>query len=155
MIKIGEFDQNLTGYLETNISNALAQSNYTVFRNFPVDTTFENTVFEIVNCMVQIQYSEPNTWDVFKEAKVERIIQLSIEGQIYNSKDNKVLLPIKTSKYFSDPIYYDQIEELEQSPYPFTNGKKADISSWQKIIEPVIVVSSVLVVVLLLFTQRS
>jgi len=89
------------------------------------------------------------------EILVQRLILFTIEGQVYNFNDKRVVLPVKLEKQYTDEIIYSEIEMLEESPFEFTYGTRAGITFWQEILEPAIVVSSVLVVLLLLFTQRS
>lgn len=155
IIKIGKFDRNLTGYLRTKISNVLSENNNTVFRNFPKDSSFESTVLEVLESNVIINYSEPFSENIFDETLATRTILFSIEGQVYNYVDKKVIYPISTEKLVTDKIKFNEIAIMEESPYEFTSGTKSGISYWQKILEPGIVVTSVLTVLLLLFTQRS
>ena len=44
---------------------------------------------------------------------------------------------------------------LEKSPYKFTKGKTKELSMWEEIVEPVMVFSSVAVIVYLFFSVRS
>jgi hypothetical protein len=155
VLKVSEIDRNIGGYLISKIGNILTENNYQVFRNFPKDTSFENTVFEVQNCGIWINYSEPYSMEILDETLVQRIIILKIDGQIHNHADGKVILPVKIEKKFIDEIIYSEIDLLEESPFEFTFGTRSGITFWQGILEPVIVVSSVLVVLLLLFTQRS
>ena len=86
---------------------------------------------------------------------IPRLILFKIEGQVYNYMDSRVIMPVKIEKQFTDEIIYSEIVIIEQSPFEFTYGTQAGVTFWQEILEPAIVVSSVLVVLLLLFTQRS
>ncbi|MCK5032592.1 MAG: hypothetical protein KAS18_03135 [Calditrichia bacterium] len=155
ILKIGEFEYNLSGYLRTKIGNILSENNYNVFRNFPKDTSFESTIFEVQNCNVLIKYSEPFYKQMLGETLIPRLILFKIEGQVYNYIDSRVIMPVKIEKQFTDEIIYSEIVMIEQSPFEFTYGTQAGVTFWQEILEPAIVVSSVLVVLLLLFTQRS
>lgn len=155
VLKIGKIERNISSYLTTKIGNILLTNNYRVFRNFPNDTSFENTVFEVQSCGIWINYSEPYSSQLLDETLVQRVILLKMDGQIYNLIDSRVILPVKIDKQYSDEIRYNEIDLLEESPFQFTYGTRAGITLWQEILEPTIVVSSVLIVLLLLFTQRS
>lgn len=155
VLKVGKIDRNISGYLRSKIGNILTENNYQVFRNFPKDTSFENTVFEIQNCGIWINYSEPFSKHVLNETFVQRVIIFRIDGQIYNYKDSRIISPVKIEKNFTNEIIYSEIDIMEESPFEFTYGTRSGITFWQEILEPAIVVSSVLVVLLLLFTQRS
>jgi len=155
ILQIGELNNNIDGYLRTKISNIFKENNYQVFRNFPKDSSFESTVLQVQNCVIKIEYSEPFSKSMLDETLVKRLILVSVEGQLYNGKDNSVILPVKLNKKFEDEIKYNEIELMEESPYSFTYGTKSGITLWQEILEPALVVSSVVTVLLLLFTQRS
>lgn len=155
IVEINKLDKNLSGYLRTKITNDFSNYNYNVFRNFPKDTSFECTVLEIQNSNILINYSEPFSENLFGKTLVTRSINLTLEGQLYNYSDKKIILPIKIKKLYTDRIKYDEIEIMEESPFNFTIGAKAGITFWQQILEPAIVTTSVLTVLLLLFTQRS
>jgi hypothetical protein len=155
ILQIGNFERNISGYLKTKIGNVLTENNYQVFRNFPKDTSFESTVLEVLNCNIEIDYSEPFSKKLLNDVMVQRITLFTIEGQIYDANDNRVILPVKYYKKFKDEIKYNEINKMEESPFTFTYGKKTRITVWQQFLEPAIVVSSVLAVLLLLFTQRS
>ena len=155
VLQIGEFDRNKTGYLKTKIGNKLAENNYQVFRNFPKDTSFESTVLDVQKCEIFIDYSEPFSKSMMDVVLVQRMILFEIEGQIYNSYDKRVILPLKFKKQYNDEIEYNDINKMEESPFAFTYGTTAGISYWQQFLEPALVVSSVLAALLLLFTQRS
>ena len=155
ILHIGEFNNNIDGYLRTEIGNSLKKKNYQVFRNFPKDSSFESTVLQVHNCTIKIDYSEPFSKSMLDETLVKRKILVSVVGQLYNNTDNKVISPVEYNKQFEDEIKYNEIELMEESPYGFTYGTKSGITFWQNILEPVLVVSSVLTVLLLLFTQRS
>ena len=155
VLKVGEIDRNISGYLRNKMGNILTEYKYQVFRNFPKDSSFENTVFEVQNCGIWINYSEPFSKQMLNETFVQRVIIFKIDGQIYNYTDSRVILPVKIEKQLTDEIIYSEIDMLEESPFEFTYGTRSGITFWQAILEPAIVVSSVLVVLLLLFTQRS
>lgn len=155
VLVVGDFGRNISSYITTKIGNILSENKYKVFRNFPKDTSFESTVLEVHNCNVLIYYSEPFSKHMLGETFVQRLVLFSIEGQVYNFKNSRVILPIKLEKQYTDEIIYSDIEMLEESPLKFTYGAKAGITFWQEILEPAIVVSSVLAALLLLFTQRS
>ena len=142
-------------YIKNKIGNIFSQNNNQVFRNFTADSSFEGTVFEVQNFQTIISYSEPYEKEILGTDFVDRHIFVVLEGQIYNYKDNKIISAIEKNKDFKDEIEYDQIKEVESSPYRFTQGEIVDITMWQKILEPALVVSSVVAVLLLLFTQRS
>jgi len=148
--------KNETGrYIKYILGNLLSQNNNQVFRNFPADSSFEGTVFEVQNFQTKISYSEPYEKKILGSDFVHRYVFVKLEGQIYNYKDHKIISAIKKEKEYKDETEYKKINEVELSPYSFTQGAITDITMWQKILEPALVVSSVLAVLLLLFTQRS
>ncbi len=155
IISIDSLDNKIAGYLRLKLGNFFSQNKQQVFRNFPSDSSFEGKVLEIQNFQIKIKYSEPFGKDFLGKNYVKRNIWVLLTAQIYNYTNHKIIYPIESETNFSDEIEFNEIENIEDSPYKFTHGKLADITLWQKMLEPALVVSSVITVLLLLFTQRS
>jgi len=155
ILNINSQDNEIAGYLRLKLGNFFFQNNQKVFRNFPEDSSFDGTVLEVQNFQTQIQYSEPYEKYFFGKNYVKRNILVLLTAQVYNYSNHKIIYPIESESHFNDEIEYNEIENIENSPYKFTRGILADNTLWQKILEPALVVSSVIVVLLLLFTQRS
>lgn len=142
-------------YLKIKLGNIFSQYNNQVFRNFTADSSFEGTVIEVQDFQINIKYSEPYEKKILGTDFVHRFVSVKLNGQIYNYRNKKIISALENYEEFEDEIEYSKIKDIEISPYNFTTGKFADITMWQKILEPALVVSSVVVVLLLLFTQRS
>ncbi len=141
----------LTRYTEITMTNKLQSSGFKVYRN----SIRNGFVLEIAHVSVSIKYSEPYTNSFFGKDLSKRDIVLKFIGQIRFGPAGQVVKSISSEKIFSDEINYNNIEELETSSYSFTQGERQKYSGWDKIIEPAIIVTSVVVIILLFFTQRA
>ena len=141
----------LTRYTEIAMTNKLQSSGFKVYRN----SIRNGFVLEIAHVSVSIKYSEPYTNSFFGKDLSKRDIVLKFIGQIRFGPSGQVVKSISSEKIFSDEINYNNIEELETSSYSFTQGERQKYSGWDKIIEPAIIVTSVVVIILLFFTQRA
>lgn len=155
ILDINNSDNEIAGYLRLTLGNFYSQNHKNIFRNFPVDSSFEGKVLDVRDFQIRIQYSEPYEENFLGKTFVKRHVSVVLKAQIYNFADKKVIYPMDNEAHFKDEIEFNEIENIENSPYKFTRGELADITLWQRILEPALVVSSVIVVLLLLFTQRS
>jgi len=72
--------------------------------------------------------------------------------------ENEASKPIKSfniNKIFSEKLDIDNLREIEESPYSFSKGETRDLSLWTSTIEPILVGSSIAVIVYLFFSVRS
>lgn len=141
----------LIRYTEFTLTNMLQNSGFKVYRN----SIGTGNVLEIAHVSVSIKYSEPYSNSFFSKDLSKRDIVLKFIGQIRSRPSGQVVKSITSENYFSDEINYNNIEELEASSYSFTQGERQRYSGWDRIIEPAIIITSVVVLVLLFFTQRA
>ena len=141
----------LTRYTEFTLTNKLQSSGFKVYRN----SIRDGYVLEIAHVSVSIKYSEPYSNSFFSKDLSKRDIVFNFIGQIRFGPSGQVVKSITSVKFFSDEINYNNIEELETSSYSFTQGERRKYSGWDRIIEPAIIITSVVVIVLLFFTQRA
>ncbi len=133
------------------LTGKLQNSGFKVFRN----GSTQGTVLELAHTAVAIRYSEPYSSSLFGRDMSKRHITVKLIGQIRNEPSGLVVRSIEVEKTFSDEIKYNNIEELEASSYSFTQGEREKYSNWDKIVEPALIISSIVVIVLLFFTQRA
>jgi hypothetical protein len=148
-------DRQKVIYCQQLISQILEKKSLTVFRNYNQLSSFHGMVIEISRYNATVLYSEPRTDGFLGENHANRTIQVHLIGQLFEAGDSRVRRSIENEKLFQDEIVYGQIEELEASEYGFTRGRRQGYSGWETYVEPFLVVSSVVVVVLLFFTQRN
>jgi len=148
-------DYMTASFVNRQMGNELLQSGREVFRNFKADSTFEGTVVELTAFDVVIVYSRPKSNGFFSDDSVQRRIVVQLEGQAFAQPGGKLLAAVKIEQAQEDRIKYRQIDKLEQSPYSFSKGVRAGLSSMDKIIEPALIVSGLAVIFYLFFSQRG
>jgi hypothetical protein len=150
-ILISDSVSNLTHYTGVKIANELQQSGFQVFRN----KIANGQVIELTNVYLAINYGEPYANGFLGADLCKRNVTLKLVGQIRQEPSGQIVKSISKEKIFSDEIIYNNIEELETSSHSFTQGERRKYSSWDRIIEPALIVTSVVIIVLLFFTQRA
>jgi len=150
-ILIPDSVSNLTHYTSVKIANELQQSGFIVFRNNLVN----GHVIDLTNVYLAIHYGEPYANSFLAADLCKRNVTLKLVGQIRQEPSGQIVKSISKGKIFSDEIIYNNIEELETSSHSFTQGERRKYSTWDRIIEPALIVTSVVIIVLLFFTQRA
>ena len=141
-------------YILLNICEGLLAKSYNVFRNFIPDYSFHGYVLEIGKSSIHVIYSKPYNKKLFGKSFVKRKIITSLGFQLYKNQSHQILESIIKTTEKEDEIEYNQINEVEKSPYSFTIGQKSGYSFWHKMFEPILVISSCTVIVYMFFVQR-
>jgi hypothetical protein len=141
-------------YILLYISKIFLDKSWKVFRNFIPENSFHGYVLEIGNSSISIIYSTPYSKRFLGESFVKRKVITNIGFQLYNNQSKQVLESVIKTLEKEDEIKYNQIPEMEKSPYSFTIGQKSGYSIWHKLFEPVLVISSCSVIVYMFFIQR-
>jgi hypothetical protein len=115
----------------------------------------DKTTIRIEQFETGIVYEQNSKGFLGLETETIRENKISISGWIENIDDKKIQKSIILNKIFTDTLETGNITNLENSPYSFTKGIMNKHSLWTKIVEPVLVVSSVATIVYLFFTVRS
>ena len=142
-------------YCRQRIGRYLNDKSLTIFRNYNRLSSFHGLVIEISRFRPASVYSEPESDGFFGENYSERTVQVYLTGQLFDAAEGRIIGSIEGNLTARDRIKYSMIDELELSEFPFTKGKRQAYSGWETVLEPLLVVSSVAVVVLLFFTQRN
>jgi hypothetical protein len=144
-------NEALVRYTGLTMANMLKEKGLEVYRN----KISQGYLFEIGRIALSIAYGDPYSSGLFGSDLAQRKITMNLIGQIRQEPSGKIIKSINSTKIYSDEIIYDQIEELEASSYSFTQGTRQRYSTWDTIVEPALIITSVVVVVLLFFTQRA
>jgi len=155
VLSLNNLDGEKAGYLKLKVGNYFSTGDQKIYRNFNGDSSFEGAVIEVDKFQTYIKYSEPYIKELFENRIVKRYIEVMITGQTYDFKSKQIICTVDGKKAYMDEILYSSIDKMENSPYSFSQGVLSDISAWQKFLEPALVISSVVGVLILLFTQRS
>ena len=148
-------DPQAARYCRQMIVNTLGQKSLTIFRNYNRISSFDGMVIEISRFGATVLYSEPENAGLLGESYTIRTIQVNLGGQIFEAGSGKLVQLLESDRVFQDKLPYNMIEDMELSEYAFSRGKKQGYSGWEVYLEPFLVVSSVVAVVLLFFTQRN
>ena len=102
---------------------------------------------------VDIDYSNPQKESFFGSFVVERTIKLSGNILIRDERNSIKTIPINNS--INDRVYLDEIRLLEDSSLPFTQSEIPTVPILSNLFEPIVVVGTLIVTTILLFTVRS
>jgi hypothetical protein len=148
-------DDGFFNYSLVVISNQLQQAGFRVYRHNSVASIRSGMIIEFSRISAEIIYTEPYTKNFLGSDFTQRLIRLQLNGQIRRSETGELVRMIRADRLYQDEIKYNEIEELEGTTFSFTQGERKKYSGWDRFIEPALVISSVIVVVLLFFTQRA
>ena len=118
--------------------------------------TASNSSEPVVNynlVYVKVEYKNSFTDGLFGGALVER--NVSINGFFTIIKSNKLSQPIEFTKTLTDTISVNEISALENKSLPFTQAQIPSMPLLSNLWEPIAVVGTLIVTVILLFTVRS
>jgi hypothetical protein len=101
---------------------------------------------------VKVEYGEA-FGSLFGELKTERTITLQGTSSII--KEGTVLEPRAFNLSNSDTVEINNIQSIENQTIPFTKGVPPSLSVYSNLLEPIIVVGTLIATVILLFTVRS
>src|SRR5690606_12045168 len=97
-----------------------------------------------------VGYSEPEKDGLFGDFYTERTIKIS--GNYFISRNSEVKDFGFTSK---DQVRVDDVDELENRSYPFTQGDLPPEPFFSTLWEPIVAIGAAAVTVILFFTVRS
>ena len=153
-IVITNFHNEEKSYILLNLGKVLLEKSLTVFRNFIPADSFQGLVLEINHFSVDVTYSKPYSKKLIGDRYCKRKIVINLEGQLFDNESKQILYSIIKTSEDEDEIEYKRIDNLEKSSYSFTIGQRSGYSVWQRIFEPVLVISSCAVIIYIFFTKR-
>lgn len=86
---------------------------------------------------------------------VDRSVQLTVWIKIVERKTGTVLLAQESHRSFTDTVDVADVESLETPGIPATRGALPSPGLFSSIVEPVVLVGSIAVAIILLFSVRS
>lgn len=107
--------------------------------------------FNLVSANVQYRNSYSDGF--FGDIAIER--HISVDGSIIITEQNTIIKPVEFSETMMDTIKLDEIANLENRSIPFTQGQITAQPILSTFWEPIVVVGTLIVTVILLFTVRS
>ncbi len=142
-------------YLKVIIGNLATEKSFRVVRNYNQGSSFQGLVLTIDQFNVHVEYSKPFEKSLLGESYVGREITTEMRGQLYLKRSALILAAIDENIKLSDEVPSAEITRIENTNYSFSQGERKDYSFWDKVFEPVMVVSAVAIIVYLFYTQRT
>lgn len=118
-----------------------------------IQVSGEGTETQSVNFVIdnaQVYYTEPEKDGIFGDFLTERTIKLS--GNYYISDKSKMN---KFNFVDTDTINVEDVEELENRSFPFTQGELPTEPFFSSLLEPVVAIGTAAVTMILFFSVRS
>lgn len=121
------------------------------FQNKVIDKESGKILIQFVLTEVKVEYDEPERKGLFGSFFVKRNIQFSGNYSIISESTN-----VKAFSYgINSEIPFDDIEAVENSSFPFTQGKIPAEPFFSSLLEPAIALGSAAAAVYIFFSARS
>ena len=133
--------------LRTNIITAFQDKGYNVTQSQNIPS-----IYFIINNSL-IKYEEPFTKGLFGDAYVQRKINLT--GSYFLTEKQNTSTPKSFYFEYSDTVSMDSIRDLESKNLAFTQANIPPAPVLSNLMEPIIVVGTLITTIILLFTIRS
>ncbi len=140
-----------TSFYRQQFINRLTSKNITVFEN----NTTPETILELSVQESSVFFGELFTESFLGKKKVKRTIRLTINATFSTPADGKILWSDQYSESVIDTVNFSNIEQINNSTIPLTSFRRPEISFFDSVLEPAIVIFSTGVAVYLFFTIRS
>lgn len=102
---------------------------------------------------VKVEYANAEKDGFFGEVVAERVV--SLNGIVSIISSDGLLKTFNVNESAKDTIIVDEIKNFEDPTVPFTQGKKPEVSFFSNLLEPVLVVGTLVTTIILLFTVRG
>lgn len=154
-IDIANLGIDKENYLRVIIGNLALEKSFKVIRNYNPSSSFQGLVLTVDRFDVDIEYSKPYEKSLLGNSYVRRQITTKMRGQLYSKRSKLVLSGIDKNTKSIDEIPYSDITRIEDKTYNFSHGVRTDYTFWDKVFEPVIIVSAVTIIIYLFYSQRT
>lgn len=101
----------------------------------------------------KVEYANAEKDGFFGDVVAERIVTLS--GIVSLSSPDGSIKSFEVNESAKDTIVVDEIKNIEDPTISFTQGKKPEVSFFSNLLEPVLVVGTLVTTIILLFTVRG
>lgn len=101
----------------------------------------------------KVEYANAEKDGFFGDVVAERIVLLS--GIVSVSAPEGIVKSFEINEFAKDTIVVDEIKNIEDPTAPFTQGKKPEVSFFSNLLEPVLVVGTLVTTIILLFSVRG
>ncbi len=101
----------------------------------------------------KVEYANAEKDGFFGDVVAERNVSLS--GIVSVSSPDGLVKSFEVNESAKDTSVLDEIKNIEDATAPFTQGKKPEVSFFSNLLEPVLVVGTLVTTIILLFTVRG
>ncbi|MDP1675367.1 MAG: hypothetical protein Q8L88_00765 [Bacteroidota bacterium] len=150
-ITIKTSNDTFTIFFRQTFINGLVSKDKTIFES---GTTTEATL-ELSVQESSVFFGELFTETFLGKKKVERRVRLIVNTTLSSSADGKILFSNQFSETNVDTVNFTDVEQMNNTSLPMTNFQKPELSFFDSVLEPAIVIFSTGVAVYLFFTIRS
>lgn len=150
--KKNEFNFSFTSpdsysFLKSKVADSFIKKSYTLK---DLDSLQNKIEYSIHN--IKVNYSDPFKDRFFGSIYFQREVALNGAALISNSGK---IASIQLNQTFNDTIAIDQIGYIEDRGIPFTQATTPEMPLFSNLLEPIIVVGTLIVTIILFFTVRS
>lgn len=144
-------NDTFTKYFRQQFISSLALKDKTIYENSATpETTLELSVQES-----SVFFGELFTETFLGRKKVERKVCLTVHATLSSPVDGKILFSNQFSETKIDTVNFTDIDQINNNSLPMTRYQKPELSFFDSVLEPAIVIFSTGVAVYLFFTIRS
>lgn len=134
-------------FLKTNIVDSYKKAGISIIENNTADAKLEHTIKNI-----SVVYSNPVKDGFFGDLFIERTIHLDASVIL---SDKSELKTYNLSRSYKDTVEAENINRIENPAIPFTQSTIPELPFLSNLLEPIIVVGTLIVTIILFFTVRS
>jgi len=134
-------------FLKSSVVNSYIDKGILLNENDSLDTKLEHTIKNI-----RIEYSNPYKDGFFGDLLIERTIKIDANLII---SDKSGIKTYDLNDSYKDTVEVASISSIENPAIPFTQSAIPELPIFSNLLEPIIVVGTLIVTIILFFTVRS
>lgn len=134
-------------FLKSSVVNSYISKGISLKENDSSETKLEHTIKNI-----RVEYSNPYKDGFFGDLLIERIIK--IDANLILS-DKSGIKTYDMNDSYKDTVEVESISRIENPAIPFTQSAIPELPFFSNLLEPIIVVGTLIVTIILFFTVRS
>jgi hypothetical protein len=150
VIDVGALTSEKGEYLYTILGNLFMDKEWIVYRNFNQSKAFQGKVLKLSRFQVNMWYLDQNS-DL---KQVLRHFYVDIKGQLFSGFSGHILKAFSGERAHRDYVDRQQFEYEQGNLDYYIIEQRQNMTFWDKIIEPALVIATAGVVVYLFFSQR-
>jgi hypothetical protein len=102
---------------------------------------------------LEVSYSDIRKPGIFSEALLDRVVRAEFTSEISNSRE--IFDSYTSSREVRDTVIENEVASLENGEMGFTKGTVPDLDTWDRFIEPFVVIGAAGTAIFLFFQVRS